>query len=152
MPGATYSFLDVQATIQGPGGGGPVGAGAGAASEGISIEFEEDKDRMVVGADGQFMHSLNASKAGRINIRLLKTSPTNEFLESLYNFQTVSSLFHGQNTLVVTNVVTGDVYTCTGVAFQKFPRNDYAKEAGMLEWNFNAGTIDVVLGEGIPIA
>lgn len=144
-----YSFLDVQATITGPGGGFPVGAGAGAATEGISIEYEEDKDRLVVGADGSPMHSLNASKAGRISIRLLKTSPTNDLLEQLYNFQTTSSLFHGQNVLVITNVVTGDVYTCTSVAFQKFPRNDYAKEAGMLEWTFTAGYVDVLLGSGI---
>lgn len=146
-----YSFLDVQSTINGPGGNFSVGAGAGIAEEGISIEFNEDKDRMVIGADGIAMHSLNASQAGKALIRLQKTSPVNSQLEQLYNFQTTSSLFHGQNTLVVTNPVTGDVYTLTGTAFAKFPRNDYAKEAGLLEWDFNVSNIDVKLGQGVQL-
>jgi len=146
---STYSFLDVQAVINGPGGLFSLGAGSGNAEEGISIEFTEDKDRLVTGADGSPMHSLIASKAGKILVRLLKTSPVNSLLQALYAFQTSSSLFHGQNVITVVNPVTGDDYTCTSVAFTKFPRNDYAKDAGMLEWDFNAGVIDPVLGSGI---
>jgi Protein of unknown function (DUF3277) len=145
----TYSFLDVRATIVGPGGTFPLGAGAGNAEEGISIEFTEDKDRLVTGADGSPMHSLNASKAGRILVRLLKTSPVNALLAQLYSFQQASSLNWGQNVFVLTNLVTGDDYSCTSVAFEKFPRNDFAKEAGILEWGFLAGSIDPVLGSGI---
>lgn len=145
----TYSFLDVQATIIGPGGSVSLGAGAANAEEGISIEFIEDKDRMIVGADGNAMHSLNASKAGKITVRLLKTSPVNSLLNDLYNFQTSNGLFHGKNVLVLGNTTTGDNYTCTGVAFTRHPRNDWAKEAGFLEWDFNAGVIDPILGSGI---
>jgi hypothetical protein len=144
-----YSFLDVIATITGPGGTFPIGSGSANAEEGISIEFIEDKDRMLIGADGSAMHSLNASKAGKVLVRLLKTSPVNEQLEQMYNFQTASSLTHGHNTIVVTNSITGDIYTCAGCAFTKFPRNDYAKEAGMLEWDFNVSEIDVVLGTSV---
>lgn len=145
----TYSFLDVLVTITGPGGSFSLGAGSGNSEEGISIEFAEEKDRLVIGADGTGMHSLNASKAGKIMVRLLKTSPVNAQLSQLYSFQTTSSLFHGQNIIVLTNPVIGDDYTCTGVAFVKFPRNDFAKEAGFLEWDFNAAVIDPVLGAGI---
>ena len=147
----TYSALDVQATLSGPGGVVPLGMGsrAGNAEEGISIEFTEDKDRMVIGADGSVMHSLNASNAGRILVRLLKTSPVNAVIAQMYAFQKASSLNWGQNLFVLTNLVTGDDYTCTSVAFEKFPRNDFGKEAGMLEYGFLAGQIDVVLGSGI---
>lgn len=150
--GGTYSFQDVQSSINGPGGAFPIGSGSGNSAEGITVEFDEDKDRMIFGADGSYMHSLNAAQGGRIIIRLLKTSPVNEQLGDLYNFQTASSLFHGQNTIVVANPVTGDLYLCSGVAFQKFPRNDWAKEGGVIEWIFNAGLIQPVLGSGIPIA
>jgi hypothetical protein len=135
--------------LQGPGGTISLGAGAANAEEGISVEFLEDKDRMVVGADGQAMHSLIASKAGKVLVRLLKTSPVNGQLTNMYNLQTSTGLLHAQNTLVVTNPTTGDSYVCKGVAFTKFPRNDYAKEGGMLEWDFNASQIDPVLGTGI---
>lgn len=145
----TYSFLDVQATISGPGGKFGLGSGSANAKEGISIEFTEDKDRMVIGADGTPMHSLIASQAGKIMVRLLKTSPVNSFLQSLYDFQTSSSLYHGQNIIRVTNPISGDDYTCSSCAFSKFPRNDYGEEAGMLEWDFNAGYINSVLGESL---
>lgn len=146
---AAYSFTDVQATITGPGGSFPIGSGAAVAKEGISVEFTEDKDRMTIGADGSPMHSLIASRAGRIIVRLLKTSPVNSLLTQLYNFQIQSSVFHGQNIIVVTNPIIGDDYTCRQVAFAKFPTNTYAEEGGMLEWEFNAGIIDPILGSGI---
>jgi hypothetical protein len=144
-----YSFLDVQAAITGPGGSFPIGAGSANAEEGISIEYVEDKDRMLIGADGSAMHSLNASRAGKALIRLLKTSPVNSLLAGLYNFQTTSSLFHGKNTISVKNPISGDSYNLQGAAFTKFPRNDYAKEAGMLEWDFNVSDVDVFLGTGV---
>lgn len=142
----TYSFQDVHATIIGPGGTISLGNGAGAAEEGISLEFTEETDTMHVGADGSVAHSLHASRAGKITVRLLKTTPTNALLAAMYNFQRVSSLLHGQNTIAVTNVVTGDVYAGQQVAFARFPTNAYAKEAGTMEWEFNVGRLEVVLG------
>lgn len=142
----TYSFADVQATIIGPGGTVPLGAGSGSAEEGITVEFSEETDTMSIGADGTAMHSLHASKAGRITVRLQKTSPTNYMLTQLYNYQRTSSLFFGQNILEISNPITGDNYTCQQVAFARYPNNNYAKEAGMIEWEFNAGIIDPQLG------
>lgn len=144
----TYSFLDVHGTLAGPGGVIALGTGAGAAKEGISIE-PEAKNTMTIGADGSAMHSLKATIAGRILVRLLKTSPVNAQLEQMFQVQAASSLLWGQNVLTITNPVTGDDYACTGVAFAQNPRNDYAEEAGMLEWAFDAGYIAPVLGAGI---
>lgn len=146
MDPVTYGFSDVQATISGPGGMISLGAGAGPAEEGITVEFTEELDTMAIGADGQVAHSLHASRAGKITVRLLKTSPTNSLLEQMYTFQRSSSRFHGKNVIVISNPVTGDVYTCQQAAFAKFPSNSYSKVAGMLDWEFNAGQIDPTLG------
>lgn len=142
----TYSFLDVNVTLAGPFGVVSLGAGAGAADEGIDVGFAEEKDTMHIGADGSVAHNLHASKAGKITIRLLKTSPTNQQLSTMYNQQSSSSLFWGQNILVITHVVTGDVYSCQAVAFVKFPDNKYGKEQSTMEWEFNAGRIEPTLG------
>jgi hypothetical protein len=147
-----FSFLDVQASITGPFGSFPLSVGpgvGGVAEEGISIEFTEDKDRQLIGADGSVMHSLNASKAGKATLRLQKTSPVNSQLAQMFNEQITSSLFWAKNLIVVANSVTGDNYTLTGVAFTRFPANHYAKEAGLIEWEFNVGFIDVILGSGV---
>lgn len=145
---STYSFQDFNASLIGPGGAISLGAGAGVSEEGFTAEFTEDADNMKVGADGTPMHSLNPSKAGKLTIRLQKTSPTNALLSAMYNFQRTSSSNWGQNIFTATDTVRGDVYTCQLVAFVKFPKNDYAKEAGMVEWEFNAGIIDPALAAG----
>jgi len=145
---ATYSFLNFNASLIGPGGAISLGAGAGIAEEGFDADYVEDANNMKVGSDGTPMHSLIASKAGKVVVRLLKTSPTNALLSAMYNFQRTSSANWGQNILTASDTVRGDVYTCQLVAFTKFPKNVYAKEGNMLEWSFDVGVMDAALAAG----
>ena len=48
----TYSFLDVNAGIVGPGGAFSLGNGAGVSDEGITVAASEDIGAMTIGADG----------------------------------------------------------------------------------------------------
>ena len=144
-----YSFEDVQATISGPGGTIALGAGSGNAKEGISVEFVDDKNNMLMGADGSGVHSLRASNAARILVRLLKTSPVNAALNTQYNYQRQSTLFWGQNLVTVTNPITGDDYHAREVAYQRHPRVDWAEDANFNEWAFDAIKCDPILGVGI---
>lgn len=141
-----YSFIDVFATLVGPGGVVSLGSGSGAAEEGITIEPIEDKETMTMGADGTPMHSLHAGRHGNVTIRLLKTSNSNALLQVMYDFQQVSSALWGQNTLVVTHITSGDVATATSVAFRRAPTLTYAKDGGINEWGFSAGYLDRFLG------
>ena len=141
----TYSFLDIQATLIGPGGAISLGAGAGAADEGITITSTGEIDTMMIGADGSGQHSLSSDKSGRITVRLLKTSPTNGLLSDMVAFQRAGGATHGINTIVVNDSNRGDVVTARQVAFAKMPVISYGKEAGMVEWEFNAVKIDFIL-------
>jgi len=145
----TYSFLDVKAAITGPGGTISLGSGAGSSEEGVTVEPSENIDTMVIGADGSPMHSLLADKSGRVIVRLLKTSPTNNLLAAMMEFQRLSSATHGQNTVTIVNIASGDSITCRSVAFAKRPNLAYAKEAGFNDWEFNCGIIDMLLGAGV---
>ena len=91
---ATYSFLDVTASIAGPGGNFSLGNGSGNSEEGITVTMTEDKNTMTIGADGSAMHSLHAGKSGTVSVRLLKTSPVNKQLMTLYNYQTTARSQH----------------------------------------------------------
>lgn len=144
---SAYSFLDVQAAIRGPGGSFSL-SGVGNAEEGISVAMGDDKSDLTVGADGQGMHSLHAGKSGTVTVRLLKTSPANEQLAALYNFQTSSSSLHGQNTVTVRDTARGDFIVAEQVAFKKMPDLNYAKSGGTNEWVFEAVFIDTTLGAG----
>ncbi len=142
----TYSFLDVSATIIGPGGAIPLGNGAGAAEEGITITPIGPKNTMQVGSDGYGQHSLLADKSSKVTVRLLKTSPTNQLLSAMYAFQTASGATHGQNTIVISDRSRGDVITCQQVAFAKAPDLAYAKEAGSQDWEFDCVRTERTLG------
>jgi hypothetical protein len=144
----TYSFLDIHAALVGPGASISLGAGAGASEEGITIEPQGDVNTMAIGADGTPMHSLHANKGGHITCRFLKTSPVNRLLAQALAFQRTSASNHGQNTLTVVSAVSGDSITCQAVAFAKTPTVEYGVDGKMLEWRFDAGIIDVVLGGG----
>ena len=147
---ATYSFLDIQASLVGVGGSINLGAGAAIAEEGITIESTGDKNAMTIGADGAGMHSLLADNSGTVTVRLLKTSPVNAQLQTMYNVQTLSAATHGKNVITIRDSARGDAIVCTGVAFKKAPNISYAKEGGTVEWGFDAITITRILGTGTP--
>ena len=146
---ATYSLKDIEASIEGPGGSFQIGAGVGLAEEGINIESTGDVNTMTEGGDGEIMHSLKASTAATLTLTLLRTSPTNAKLMNLFNFQTSSSRFHGQNIIIVRNPVSGDVNTLTQAAFQKKPALPYAVDGGKTVWTFQ-GKLTTILGSGTP--
>lgn len=143
----TYSFLSVQATFVGPPGFNfNMGFGAAIADEGIEIKMKEDKNTLTTGADANYMHSLHASKAGEVTVKTLKTSPLNAKLMAAYAAQTNSPSLHGQNVIVIRQSDAGDAITLQGVAFKKQPDMKYAKEGDVLEWAFDAGMVDGILG------
>lgn len=141
-----YSFADVYGLISGPGGSIPLGNGSGSSEEGISFEQSEDKNKMVVGAGGDVMHTLILDDSGKASIHTLKTSPINAALNQMFNLQKLSTATWGQNILSMTNPVTGDQYTCSQVAFTRRPSNSFGKEANTLVWEFECGHIFVTLG------
>lgn len=147
-----YSFADVHAALAGPGGLISLGSGSANADEGITAEFVEDQNSMTTGADGSAQHSLRQSKSGRLVVRLLKTSVTNALLNAMWNFQRSSAATWGQNVLTVSDIARGDVYTCQQVAFKRHPANTWGKDAGFLEWEFDVGVMDPLLGIGTPAA
>ena len=146
---SAYSFLSVQANINGPGLTAQIGSSAGAAKEGLSTAFEEDKSTVTTGADGSTMTSLRATQTGEIIIRLLKTSPINAVLNQAYNFQRTSAANWGQNSIRVVDKARGDVVTGRSMSFMKHPDNAWAEDGNTLEWRFK-GIVNEVLGAGIP--
>ena len=143
---STYSFMDVQASLVGPTGSCSLGYGAATAEEGISIDMAGDKNSMMIGADGEGMHSLHADKSGTVTVRLLKTSPTNAILQAMYDAQTLSSALHGKNIITVTHSQSGDITVARSCAFKRKPSLSYKKDGDVMEWSWDAIKIDTILG------
>lgn len=143
-----YSFLNVVATIIGPGIVANLAAGASVAEEGLTIEPTEDKNVMTIGADGKGQHSLVASDACTVTIRLLKTSPINQLLMAAYDLQSASSALWGQNVIAIGDTGRGDANAIQACAFKKKPAITYAKEAGFNEWVLDGVKWSTILGNG----
>mgnify|MGYP000976673596 FL=1 len=144
---ATYSFLDVTASLTGPTGVIDLGQGSANSEEGITQTMGGNKNTMTIGADGEVMHSLHADKSGTITVTLLKTSPVNKKRSLAYNAQSQSSATWGNNVIVIRNTASGDISTARSCAFQKQPDFNNAKEGGTVAWVFDCGKIDQLLGE-----
>jgi hypothetical protein len=104
---------------------------------------------MQVGADGFGQHSLNADRSGRLRVRLLRLSPVNAILSTMFNLQTTSAALHGQNSITITDKVKGDLLVAQQVAFTKHPAYGFGKEAGVVEWEFAAVRVDLSVGVGL---
>lgn len=142
----TYSFMNVNASLVGPGAVLNLGYGAAVADEGISVQRAGDKNAMTIGADGEGMNSLRADKSGTITVRLLKTSPLNAQLMALYDAQSLSSTLWGQNVITVTQSGVGDIHTGRQCAFKKVPDMNYKKDGDIVEWVFDVVKLDSLLG------
>jgi hypothetical protein len=55
-------------------------------------------------------------------------------------------VLHGKNVITVRNSASGDIIVARGVAFKRAPDLSFAKEGGLVEWQFDAGKIDRILG------
>src|SRR5258708_18071336 len=97
---ATYSFIDVSASLSGPGVSADMGFGAAIAEEGVTIDATQDTNTMTIGADGEGQHSLHADKSGNVVVLTLKTSPLNAILMATYDLQRASSALWGKNIII----------------------------------------------------
>lgn len=141
-----YSFVNVSASITGPGGSFQLGSGSANTDEGIQIEFNSDRDIMTIALDGTPIHSLNPDKSAKVTVTLSKVSPANAKLSAMFDGQSLSSSLWANNTITIQDSASGDTTVCRSVAFTKKPTTSYGKEAGNMQWVFNCGLVDSVLG------
>lgn len=144
---ATYSFMDVTASLTGPTGVVDLGYGAAVAKEGITVALTNARNTMTVGADGEGMHSLKADKSGTVTVRVLQTSSVNAKLQALYNAQALSSSLWGNNVITIRNKANSETTVCRSCAFQKQGDITYSEEGQMREWIFDCVKIDTITGE-----
>jgi structural protein KPP10_ORF10 len=143
---SAYSFLNIVAAMVGPGVASiNLGVGAAVAEEGITIAPSEDKNTMIIGADGRGQHTLIASNGGLVTLRYLKTSPVNGLLQLAYDLQSASSALWGQNVFTVVDTARLELTTAQSCAFKKKPEIVYDKAGPMLEWTFDSQAINSVL-------
>lgn len=133
---ASYSFLDVTATITGPGGAFSIKIGA--APEGITWAPSDDMNEMVVGSDGTIQHSLKESgNTGQLTLTLLKVSHVNQQLRALFESQRSTASTWGMNTITWHDRASNEDLEVTEAAFTNVPNFAVAQTGGTVTWTFD---------------
>ena len=143
----SYSFLDTNFTLTGPGISVNIGGPGSAASEGgITVTPDGTKNVVHKGADGSALHNLIGSRVAKVTVSLLRSSPFNALLQQAFNFQTLSGATHGRMHGSITNWAIGDTHELEGVAFAKSPDDAYKTESSEVVWEFDVGSVVSVRG------
>ncbi len=82
----------------------------------VTVERNEDGWSLLVGADGETTRAKNANKAGKITVRLLASSASNDYLSELQIADELS------------------IYAAATAWINKQPPAAFGKDAGTREW------------------
>ncbi len=121
------------ASITGPGESFDPGYGSANAKDGITITRTQDRNNMIVGADGSAMHSRRADRSGHVTVRLLKTSNRNAMLRNMFNAQSIDASLWGQNLISISHKTFKDKAVCSFCAFLRDPDMAYAEDGDIVE-------------------
>lgn len=138
----TYSFEDTTLTINHPDLGSYSAYGTGIGD--ITVSMADNITSHDVAADLTVIVSKFARKNGTIQMNILQTSDFNTWLKKFYNYviSSDSSKF-AQATVILKNMSTGAMYTCTGVSPQKMADDQYQSQAQNRQWTLMAANIEV---------
>lgn len=141
-----YSFLNTVVLVNGVE---VTGFADGDDVIGIRRRVDSATDR--VGADGTMMVALSADKSGEVTLRLLQTSSSNKYLNSLMALQE-----GGSKTFVPINIMFQDTYrndTASGsIGYLKKPTDVVRGAQGNVqEWVIVVERLDVLLGDPVLV-
>ncbi len=98
----------------------------------VTVERNEDGWSLLVGADGETTRAKNANKAGKITVRLLASSASNDYLSELQ----IADELSGSATfgLMVKDNRGTSIYAAATAWINKQPPAAFGKDAGTREW------------------
>ena len=100
----------------------------------ITIERNSETFMQEVGAQGDVTQIRSRDKTGKMTVRLLQSSVSNDFLTRLYQQDELNG--SGSGALLVTDLSGRSVARGIGVRVSKIPPLSFAKEGEVREWEF----------------
>lgn len=105
----------------------------------ISVTFDEDHVTKAVGMDGEVARAMNANRTGKITVRLMATSLTNQLLSAAKELDAASGTAYYP--LTVKDASGLDIHFAKEAWILKTPDSSYSKEIGIREWVFDCGQL-----------
>jgi hypothetical protein len=115
-------------------------------SDGTHIESDrtEDAFAMKAGNDGEVVRTMNNNRTGRVTVRLLQSSITNDLLSAAAQ---QDEIFGDQvGPLQIEDLRGTTLETAQNAWLVRLPQSQWAKEAGEREWAFDCDFLDRFVG------
>lgn len=110
----------------------------------IEIERDEDMWTKKTGVDGEVTRSKSNNKSGRVTLRLMQSSMSNDDLSTLALLDESSNA--GAGALLCKDNSGRAVFASDTCWVRKFPKAGYKKGVNMMEWTLDTGVLNVYVG------
>jgi putative bacteriophage protein len=131
---STYSFTDINATIQCPGYGSYSVQGEGVGD--VNVSKNTDRTVHDVAADGSVMASKIAGNNGSVTINAQQTSSLHKFLQGLFNYCWQADTSEWTSiSMTIEAPKMGKTYYCTGGSFVKEPDEPLQSQGQRVAWS-----------------
>lgn len=105
----------------------------------ISVAYDEDHVTKDVGLDGEVAWAMNANRTGKITVRLMATSLTNQLLSAAKELDALNGT--AVYPFIVKDASGLDIHFAKESRILKTPDSSYSKEIGVREWVFDCGQL-----------
>ncbi|HEY6018999.1 MAG TPA: phage protein [Candidatus Paceibacterota bacterium] len=113
----------------------------------IEVERNEDSFTLYVGSLGEGCRTKNLNRSGKITITLMASSPINDLLAQAAQTDEDSGLDYGP--LSITDLNGNMVCFAAEAWVMKRPKIERAKEAGTVQWVFEAVVLELFEGGNV---
>lgn len=116
----------------------------------VTVERNEDTFSILVGADGEACRSKNSNKSGKVTIRLMASSQSNDYLSELQLADEISG--NSPSPLQIKDSFGTSIHTAVTAWVVKSPTSAYGKDSGTREWVIETDElVAFVGGSSIPL-
>lgn len=115
----------------------------------VTAERNQQTYTLTVGADGKGARTKSNDRSGKVTLRLMQTSPSNDSLDALAALDEVSGT--GVGALVVKDVLGTTLVHAESAWIQKPANVEFGKDMGEREWVFESDDLDMVSGGALDV-
>lgn len=113
----------------------------------VNITMPADGVTAQVGADGEIARAINTDRRCTVTITLQQTSPSNDFLSTLFNVD-ILSCGATMVPILIQDLCGETLFMASQAWIVKMPDLEFAKEVGNRAWQLMTGTPAVYLAGG----
>jgi hypothetical protein len=110
----------------------------------IEVERDEDAFTKKTGVDGQTTRAKNNARAGKVTVRLMQSSKSNDDLSALAILDEQS--MGGSCSLAVSDKSGSSIFTADSAWVKKFPKPSFKKDVAAWEWVLDTSELTFILG------